>query len=161
MNPDKRDIKVSLFRPEWRLYFDSINREWLGEYYQITSADEEILADPEKIVANGGMVFFVTDHDTVIGTCALEKVNEKEFLLIKMGVLKSRRSTGAGRLMMKACVDFAKGRGAEVIILETAEELIPAIRLYESFGFRRTSEIYVHPEFGRKIFEMRLQLNAR
>jgi putative acetyltransferase len=136
----------------------SINKEWLELHYNITEGDEVILANPETIIENGGMVFFALDGMKVAGTCAIVKEDADTFQLIKMGVLKAHRKKGIGELLLNACILEAQTRGAKKLTLETAKELIPAIKLYEKAGFKKSSEEYMHPQFGRKIFEMTLTL---
>jgi ribosomal protein S18 acetylase RimI-like enzyme len=48
---------------------------------------------------------------------------------------------------------------AEVLILETAEELKPAIHLYEKLGFRRTTLPFTHYTYNRPVFAMQLNLS--
>jgi GNAT superfamily N-acetyltransferase len=54
-----------------------------------------------------------------------------------LGVDPAARGRGIGRLLMEACVDWARRAGAPVLCLHTAELMVAAVALYENMGFRR------------------------
>ena len=53
-------------------------------------------------------------------------------------VAPSWRRKGLGELLMTKCIGLAKEKGAERMLLEVRNQNIPALRLYEKFGFYRT-----------------------
>lgn len=55
-----------------------------------------------------------------------------------MGVVQAERRAGLGRRLMEAIIDEARAAGVEELGLEVLEPNLPAIRLYEQLGFRRT-----------------------
>lgn len=57
------------------------------------------------------------------------------------------RGLGLGRRLVGECVDFARVAGYGNVILWTQSELTAARNIYESFGFRKTSE-EAHTMFG-------------
>ena len=149
---------IKPYDPTFKDAFYSINSEWLNEIYSITPGDEKMLRAPEKIVGGGGEVFFAGYLGQTVGTCALIKIDEEEYELAKMGVLKTFRGMKFGEALLVAAIHFARSRQAKKITLETAGRLKPAIALYEKFGFKRVGEEYKHPLFGRMIFKMELKL---
>ena len=54
-----------------------------------------------------------------------------------MGVKEPFRGKGLGRSLLNRFIDESKARDACKISLDTDPSLVPAIRLYESEGFRR------------------------
>jgi ribosomal protein S18 acetylase RimI-like enzyme len=54
-----------------------------------------------------------------------------------MGVKKLFRRRGIGRSLLNRFIEEVTTRGAAVLSLDTHPSLIPAIRLYESEGFKR------------------------
>ncbi len=151
-------VEIIEFKSELRQHFRLLNEEWLNEYYFVTESDTEILSNPEKIIEDGGFIFFAIEDSIVLGTCALLKHDHSSFELIKMGVKKNSQNKGVGSLLMRACVETAIKNKAEKLSLETAIPLKAAIHLYRKFGFIQTSEEYTHPVFKRTTFTMELIL---
>lgn len=60
--------------------------------------------------------------------------------LVRIAVLPECQGQGIGVRLLSEVVDFARGRGAETLTLNTQVDNISAQRLYEWFGFRRTGE---------------------
>lgn len=153
-------IELITFREEFRRAFYELNAQWLNHYYFVTPEDEKLLNDPEKIVANGGQVFFALLDNQPVGTCALIPEGENVFELIKMGVDPIAQGKGIGSLLLEQCIRYARNKGSKMITLETATPLKAAIHLYEKFGFIKTSEEYTHPVFKRTTFKMKLDLTV-
>ena len=61
--------------------------------------------------------------------------------LAAMAVAKRLRGQGVGRHVMKVVVDEARNRGDRRLVLEVVEQNLPAIKLYEGVGFRKTRRI--------------------
>ena len=59
-----------------------------------------------------------------------------EFEVAKMAVTESFQGAGIGRRLLEKVVAEARASGAHRLYLETNRKLAPAIRLYESLGFR-------------------------
>lgn len=152
------DVSIVNFDKKYRSYFQSLNEEWLNKYYFITESDLLLLSNPEKLISEGGFVFFALMNTDVVGTCALIPHGEFCFEIIKMAVSEHVQNFGIGSLLMKKCIAFAEKNDANKITLETAVPLKAAIHLYKKFGFLQTSEEYTHPVFTRTTFLMELKL---
>lgn len=55
--------------------------------------------------------------------------------LVKMYLLPEARGKGLGRLLIEACMAFARQQGYTHIYLETMPELKKAVHIYEKLGF--------------------------
>jgi ribosomal protein S18 acetylase RimI-like enzyme len=53
-----------------------------------------------------------------------------------MAVQPAYQRTGIGRRLLHAAIDEGRNAGAQRLYLETNHMLTPAIRLYESLGFK-------------------------
>jgi putative acetyltransferase len=125
------------YRPEFAGDFARLNREWLERYFTIEPRDEEYLGDPAgRIVAPGGEVFFALQGEVVVGTCAAIPDGKVQFELAKLCVTSAAQRGGVGRALAEAVVEFARARGAHRVTLVSSSRLAPALRLYESMGFK-------------------------
>jgi ribosomal-protein-alanine N-acetyltransferase len=71
----------------------------------------------------------------------------QELHLINIAVTPGSQRAGIGTKMLRYLVDLAVGEGRRFITLEVRESNDAAIRLYESFGFKR---IGVRPRYYRE-----------
>lgn len=131
-------IRVVDYAPRWRGDFARLNLEWLERWFVVEPIDREILSDPERhLLADGGRVLFAIDEDDrAIGTVALKHEGDGVYELTKMAVEPACRGSGVGRLLMRAALEAYQAIGGRELFLESSSRLAPALRLYESVGFR-------------------------
>lgn len=131
-------VRVFDYAPRWRGDFARLNLEWLERWFVVEPIDREILSDPERhLLAGGGRVLFAIDgDDRAIGTVALKHEGDGLYELTKMAVEPARRGTGVGRLLVRAALDAYQAMHGRELFLESSSKLGPALRLYESVGFR-------------------------
>jgi putative acetyltransferase len=142
LSPDDRSastrpVTVREFEPGDEAAFRKLNEEWIARYFHLETKDEEALADPQSnIMASGGRIFFAAVEDKIVGCCALLRSGADEFEVAKTAVDSSWQGSGIGRKLLHAVIEAARAAGARRLYLETNHILTPAIRLYESVGFR-------------------------
>jgi len=125
------------FQPGDEMAFRKLNEEWITRYFRMEEKDERALADPQStILAPGGRIFFAHISGRCVGCCALLRSAADEFEVAKMAVDASCRGAGIGRNLLRAAIEAARAAGARRLYLETNHVLKPAIRLYESVGFK-------------------------
>lgn len=130
-------VRVVPFSAAMRDHFYTLNAAWLVKYFYIEAIDERVLRNPEtELLANGGAIWFAVIDDVVVGTCALKEDAPGVLELTKMAVDERYQGLGIGRALIEATIAEFRRRGARELFLETNSKLTPAIRLYESVGFR-------------------------
>src|SRR5258708_32770281 len=86
-----------------------------------------------------GPVWVAIDEEEIVGTVSV--VAEAESPYIRgMAVLPSARGARIGALLLIHIEEFARREGFSRWFLSTTPFLDRAIRLYERFGFQRTSD---------------------
>ncbi len=133
--------------PEDAAEFGRLNEEWISSIFTFEAKDRETLADPfGHYVEPGGDVLIARGcDDRVIGCVALEPADDGVFELSKMAVSPGERGRGTGRRLMDAAIDRARALGASSLFLGSNQRLTPAIRLYESVGFRHVPRERIGP----------------
>jgi putative acetyltransferase len=142
-------VTIREFQPGDEAAFRKLNEEWITHYFRIEAKEAEVMADPKGTILDpGGRIFFATvqerekkkeehqEKDRCIGCCALRRLGDAEFEVAKMAVTPEFQGAGIGRKILEAVIDAARAMGARRLYLETNHTLTPAIRLYESVGFR-------------------------
>lgn len=131
-------LEIVEFRPELAAAFEALNRAWIERDFVVEPADEAAFRDPVgHIVAPGGQILFALMGTDAVGTCALIAHGTGVYELAKMAVREESRGLGIGGRLMAAAIEWSRRAGAEQLLLVTNSRLLPALRLYEKFGFKQ------------------------
>jgi len=137
MAPQKLELDIREFACGDAVAFRRLNEEWIRRFFVLEPKDIQTLGDPEgTIIDSGGKIFMAVREGEVVGCCALLAMRPGEFEVVKMAVTESYQRIGAGRRLLEKAIAEARASGATRLYLETNSKLQPAIRLYESLGFR-------------------------
>jgi putative acetyltransferase len=137
MTMRETEVSIREFEPGDEAAFRELNEEWIRRYFVIEPKDEAVFADPRgSILDRGGRIFLAFQDGQPVGCCALLRMNSGEFEVAKMAVTESYRGNGIGRRILERAISEARASGASRLYLETNRKMQPAIRLYESLGFR-------------------------
>ena len=129
-------IEIVEFNKKYSEQFFLLNKAWIEESWRLEDSDKKDLLNPDKIVENGGQVFFALDNKSVIGTVAMIKSSFDRFELAKMTVQEDFRGKGIANMLMDECLEFAKQNNANEIFLISNDSLIIARKLYDKYGFK-------------------------
>jgi putative acetyltransferase len=163
MQASDPDLTIREFIPGDEIAFRRLNEEWILGNFAMESKDENVLADPRRtILDRGGRIFFAVCQGGTVGCCALLAMGPGEFEVAKMAVTESSRGAGVGRRLLESAIAVARACGATRLYLETNHRLAPAIRLYESVGFRHLPPDRIVPSpYARADVYMELHIERR
>jgi len=140
------EIGIRQFQPGDAAAFRRLNEEWIGRFFRIEPKEMPVLNDPQTTILDlGGRIFFATAGERCVGCCALVRMSDKEFEVAKMAVEPAYQRAGIGRRLLDAAIEEGRNAGARRLYLETNHTLTPAIRLYESVGFRHIDPSRIIP----------------
>jgi putative acetyltransferase len=162
MTTPQTELIIREFRNGDEADFRRLNEEWITRYFAVEPREAALLADPQGIILDrGGRIFLAAQNGQTVGSCALLVIAPGEFEVAKMAVTESVRRTGIGRQLLEKAIAEARALGAHRLYLETNQRLAPAIRLYESIGFRHLPPERVVPSpYARANVYMELYLEA-
>lgn len=145
------------FKPEHQSFFETFNKQWISEHYDLEEVDHYVLSNPgEAILKPGGAILIALFDGNVAGAVALRKVDDQTFEFTKMVVDPAFRRKGIGEAITYASFEKAKALGATNIILYSNTLQAAAIKLYEKLGFKH---LEVEPgKYKRANVKMVLQL---
>lgn len=133
----KEKIHVISYNSKYANHFYNLNIEWLKTFFYVEPYDEEVLSNPETYIINkGGYIFFAMLDNEVVGTVALMPLpKQNAFELTKMAVLPEHRGHKIGQKLMQHCIDFAKQKQFNRLLLYSNTILKNAIYIYKKIGF--------------------------
>ena len=129
-------IVIVGFNKKYSEQFFILNKAWIEEAWHLEDSDKKDLLNPDKIVENGGQVFFALENKIAIGTVAMIKSSDDRFELAKMTVQEDFRGKGIANMLMDECIKFAKQNNAREIFLISNDSLIIARNLYDKYSFK-------------------------
>ena len=133
------DLLIESFSAARADDFRRLNEEWIRRFFEIEAVDAAILGDPHgQIIAPGGEIFFAVERGLALGTCAVKPYGDGRVELSKMAVTPRAQGRGIGRLLLEAAIEWFRPRDEPVLFLESHRSLGPALKLYESGGFRHS-----------------------
>ena len=66
------NLEIVPFNGDYKSAFESLNREWIEEYFVMEEEDLKTLQNPESyIMEKGGEIFFAVLDGDVVGTSAM------------------------------------------------------------------------------------------
>ncbi len=137
--------------------FFILNKAWIEESWHLEDSDKKDLLNPDKIVLNGGQIFFALENQKAIGTVAMIKSSDDMFELAKMTVKDNFRGKGIANMLMDECLKFAKENKAKEIFLISNDSLRIARNLYDKYGFKEVD--LDSKKYDRGNVKMRLTLD--
>ncbi len=132
-------IVIVGFNKRYSEQFFILNKAWIEESWRLEDSDKKDLLNPDKIVENGGQVFFALENKIPVGTAAMIKSSDDRFELAKMTVQEDLRGKGIANMLMDECLKFAKENKANEIFLISNDSLIIARNLYDKYGFKEVN----------------------
>ena len=129
-------VEIIPYSADLKEHIKTLNIEWLQKYFRVEEKDELVLSNPqEEIIDKGGMIFYAKYNDEILGTVSLMKINENTFELSKMAVSDKAQGLGIGNKLLVHSVAIAEENNIKKLLLYSNRILLPALHLYEKFGF--------------------------
>lgn len=136
MSNTAEKVSVIPFSAELKDYIKILNVEWLQKYFRIEDRDKIVLSNPqEEIIDKGGLIFYATYSDKIVGTVSLLKVSDTVYEVSKMAVTPTAQGLGIGKILLEHCITVGKTMQASSLILYSNTSLQAAIHLYQKYGF--------------------------
>jgi ribosomal protein S18 acetylase RimI-like enzyme len=129
-------VEIIPFTEDLKEPIKTLNLEWLEKYFRVEEKDKLVLSNPqEEIIDKGGMIFYAKYNNEILGTASLMKIDDNTFELSKMAVSNTAQGLGIGNKLLVHCIAVAKENNIKKLLLYSNRILLPAIHLYEKFGF--------------------------
>ena len=129
-------MKIVPYDKKYKNTFIEMNKQWISQMFVIEKEDLAVLNNIEQAIQAGGQIFFsVDDNDEVLACCMIAPLANGEWEIEKFCAKGMYTGTGAGSACLKACMDYARQKHVEKVVIVTNKKCIQAIHLYKKFGF--------------------------
>lgn len=138
--------------------------KWLNIDLCFQGFEEELANLPGKYAKPYGRLFLAFAGKEIVGCVALRKLAENICEMKRLFVREDFRRFGLGKILIGKLIAEAGLIGYKKMRLDTLPEKMPrAVKLYESFGFRKTEPYYENPHAETLFLELdfNLQKHAR
>lgn len=145
-------MRLIEYTPAYRDSFVALNTDWISRLFVLEEADLHTFDELEDNLARGAKIFLCTDDEpsettdsqaerqesdesgsrTACGCILLTPVEEGVYELEKF----ASTHRGAGRMLLDAVFEFARGQKLKKLVLVTNTNCEAAIHLYRVYGFR-------------------------
>jgi ribosomal protein S18 acetylase RimI-like enzyme len=135
---DDREGVVRLFRAFMEELTPPRLATEFGAYIE-AAISEELGRIEDYYLSRPRQGFWVAEaEEGVAGMVGLERHADDVAELRRMAVAAAHRRRGIGRRLLRTAEAFARAQAYATLVLSTSELQVPAMRLYESSGYRRT-----------------------
>jgi putative acetyltransferase len=141
--------------PEVVVLLNALDR-YLGELYE---PEANHILSIEELLAPEVSFFAAWQGDRIVGTGAVRRMpgepdtGGRAYGEIKrMYVDPDLRGQRVGALMMNALETALRSQGLALALLETGQDQVEAVRLYERSGYRRRGAFGGYPDNGLSVF---------
>lgn len=119
--------------------------------------DEELAGLPEPYTPPTGALLLARDWKQAVGCVACRKLTDTVCEMKRLYVMPSHRGRRVGQRLAERIIEEATHAGYERMRLDTVPQMVGAIALYRSLGFREINPYRENPIEGALFFELQLK----
>jgi len=149
--PEPGDIMINIIEANTEEHMDHA-RELFREYEEYLDVDicfqgfeQELKELPGPYAPPGGCLLLAMKGKRAIGCVAVRPLWDDICEMKRLYVRPEFHGRGCGRLLVREIIRRAENIGYRAMRLDTLSSLKQAMRLYESFGFRKIEPYYDNP----------------
>lgn len=129
-------MKIIPYNPKYRDTFIELNLAWINDMFEVEPADIEEFDNIEKSIDAGGQIFYaLDDSDNVMACCMIAPNKFGDYEIMKLAADPKYAKQGAGTACLNACIEYAKEKHLDKVIMVSNTKCVQAIRIYQKYGF--------------------------
>lgn len=130
----------------WHRTAHSEDTELIDRYFDADGFAEELDGLPGAYAPPAGCLLVAMQDGRPAGCVAMRDCGDRVCEMKRMFVPEEFRGAGIGRALVGRIIAAARSAGYERMLLDTGKRQQAAMKLYESFGFRRIEAYYPLPD---------------
>lgn len=129
-------MKVVPYDIKYKNEFIEMNKKWITEMFILEKEDIAVIDNLEQSLEQGGQIFFaIDDNGEVLACCMISPLPDGEWEIEKFCAKGMYTGTGAGSACLRACIEYARDKRAEKIVIVSNRKCTHAVSLYRKNGF--------------------------
>jgi len=129
-------MKVVPYNLKYKNDFVEMNKEWISTMFKIEDEDLREIENIEEAIEKGAEIFFsIDENDHVMACCMVAPRVDGDWEIMKFAARGMYTGTGAGSACLKACIDYAKNKHIDRLIIVSNRRCVQALHLYHKYGF--------------------------
>lgn len=133
-------MKIVPYDKKYKNEFIEMNKKWISEMFVLEKEDISVLENIDQAIEQGGQIFFaIDDNDEVLAGCMIAPLPNGEWEIEKFCAKGMYTGTGAGGACLRACIEYAKEKKIEKVVIVSNRKCIHAVNLYRKNGFVEVS----------------------
>lgn len=130
-------MKIIPYDPKYKEKFIEYNTDWIIDNFGfLEKEDKETFENIEKDIADGAMIYFAVENETVLAACMTKYMQDGTWEICKLASNKHQEHKGCGSAVFTAAMQWATDHGASRLFIISNSRLKAAIHIYEKFGFK-------------------------
>jgi len=128
-------IEVKEYLPEYLKAVQKLLQQLITDSMPFTEANFKSILNAEN-----SYMFFLLEGDVITGMASVgiyRSPSGVKAWIEDVVVDEAYRGKGLGRLLIQYVINFAKSKGADLLMLTSSPKRITANNLYQSIGFKR------------------------
>ncbi|MDO4536289.1 MAG: GNAT family N-acetyltransferase [Clostridium perfringens] len=130
-------MEIIEYDNKYKQRFIDLNTAWIeGYFHNLEDGDIETFENLEEHIKNGAMVYFAVEDDNVLATCMVLPMEKGTWEICKLAAEPKFKGNGAGKAVLKRCMDYAIENGAKRLFMISNTRLESALHIYNKLGFK-------------------------
>ncbi|MGI6117709.1 MAG: GNAT family N-acetyltransferase [Bilifractor sp.] len=131
-------MRVIPFEEKYRQDFIDMNKAWISEmFHKVEEQDDREFDNIDAYLNRGGQIFVaVDDNDKAMAVAMIAPREDGEWEIMKLAARGMYTGTGAGSACLRACIEYAREKNVQRILIVSNRKCTHAVHLYRKFGFR-------------------------
>lgn len=129
-------MKIVPYDSKYKDDFVEMNKNWISQMFVIEEEDIREFENIEVYIQKGGQIFSAIDDDgSIMASCMIGPRSDGDWEIMKFAARGMYTGTGAGGACLKACIDYAKEKHLDKVLIVTNRKCEQAIHIYRKHGF--------------------------
>lgn len=130
-------MELIQYDPKYKQNFIALNTAWIkNNFGSLEKEDIKTFQEIDQEIANGAMIFFAIENNTVLATCMTKPIGDDTWEICKLATDVHYQRNGTGSKIFEKCMKYAIAHNARRLFILSNTTLKPALHIYQKYGFK-------------------------
>jgi len=112
------------------------DKETIGKIVELFWGEQEQVTFGEEYIVRELPAFVAVSEGKIVGFISYTELNEKDVLIVALGVLPKYQGSGVGKALLSALEKRARESLKDRLLVSTSNDDLPALAFYQLMGFQ-------------------------